>query len=40
MNESDALLYQVYADDPELAQAIKLSMMEEEAKKIVLPNEP
>lgn len=30
----DALLYQDFGDDPELAYALKLSMMEEEAKKL------
>jgi len=37
---ADAVMYEGFIDDPELAYAIKLSMMEEEAKKIVVPTEP
>ena len=33
MHDEDAALYQAYGDDPELAYAIKMSMMEEEAKR-------
>jgi hypothetical protein len=33
MHEEDAALYSEYGDDPELAFAIKMSMMEEEAKR-------
>ena len=33
-------LYGEYADDPELAYALKMSMMEEEAKSAVVPDEP
>ena len=40
MNETDAIMYAAYADDPELAMAIKMSMLEEEAKKMVVPDEP
>ena len=35
-----ASLYAAYGDDPELAFALKMSMMEEEAKKLVVPDEP
>jgi uncharacterized protein YlaN (UPF0358 family) len=35
-----ASLYAAYGDDPELAFALKMSMMEEEAKKLVVPEEP
>ena len=38
-DEADAL-YSVYGDDPELAFAIKMSMLEEESKKMVIPDEP
>jgi hypothetical protein len=31
-DDSDAALYAEYGDDPELAYALKMSMMEEEAK--------
>lgn len=40
MDEADAFMYESYGDDPELAMALKLSMMEEEAKKMVVPEEP
>jgi hypothetical protein len=40
MKDEAAALYQAYKDDPELAFAIKMSMMEEEAKKLVVPEEP
>lgn len=40
MNEADALMYQGFEDDPELAMALKMSMMEEEAKKMQVPDEP
>lgn len=33
-------LYGEYADDPELAYALKMSMMEEEAKQTAVPDEP
>lgn len=33
-------LYGDFAEDPELAYAMKLSMMEEEAKSLVVPDEP
>ena len=33
-------LYAAYGDDPELAFALKMSLMEEEAKKLVVPDEP
>ena len=39
-DDFDAALYQDFGDDPELAYAMKLSMMEEEAKKLVVPDEP
>jgi hypothetical protein len=32
MSDADAALYEGFSDDPELAMAIKLSMLEEEAK--------
>ena len=35
-----ASLYAAYGEDPELAFALKMSMMEEEAKKLVVPDEP
>ncbi len=35
-----ASLYAAYGDDPELAFALKMSMLEEEAKKLVVPEEP
>lgn len=35
-----ASLYAAYGDDPELAFALKMSMMEEEAKKLMVPDEP
>lgn len=38
-DESDAM-YAAYGEDPELAFAIKMSMLEEEAKKLVVPDEP
>jgi hypothetical protein len=37
---ADAALYGAYGDDPELAFAIKMSMMEEEAKKMIVQDEP
>ena len=40
MHDEDAALYQEYGDDPELAFAIKMSMMEEEAKRTQVPDEP
>ena len=40
MHEEDAALYQDFGEDPELAFAIKMSMMEEEAKKLSIPDEP
>lgn len=40
MNDMDAALYAGYADDPEMAMAIKLSMLEEEANKMSVPDEP
>ncbi len=40
MHDEDAALYQAYGDDPELAFAIKMSMMEEEAKRSWVPDEP
>ena len=40
MRDEDAALYSEYGDDPELAFAIKMSMMEEEAKKMQVPDEP
>jgi len=36
----DSSIYNAYSDDPELEYALKLSMMEEEAKKLVVPDEP
>lgn len=33
-------LYSEFADDPELAYALKMSMMEEEAKATIVPDEP
>ncbi len=33
MRDEDAALYSIYGDDPELALAIKMSMLEEEAKR-------
>lgn len=39
-DESEAALYSEYGEDPELAFAIKMSMLEEEAKKLVVPDEP
>ena len=39
-NDADAFMYEGYGDDPELAYAIKMSMIEEETRKIVVPNEP
>ena len=39
-DESEAFMYDGFGDDPELAYALKLSMMEEEAKKMVVPDEP
>lgn len=33
-------MYEEYGDDPELAYALKLSMMEEESKKLEVPDEP
>ncbi len=35
-----ASLYAAFGDDPELAFALKMSMMEEAAKKLVVPDEP
>ncbi len=40
MRDEAAALYSVYGDDPELAMAIKLSMLEEEAKQTIVPDEP
>ena len=40
MREEEAALMSAYADDPELAFAIKMSMMKEEAKKLTFPDEP
>ncbi|TNV78717.1 hypothetical protein FGO68_gene7487 [Halteria grandinella] len=40
MKDETAALYSVYGDDPELAFAIKMSMLEEEAKRLVVPDEP
>jgi hypothetical protein len=40
MREEDAALYTAYGDDPELAFAIKMSMMEEAAKNLIIPDEP
>jgi hypothetical protein len=40
MKEEDAALYSAYSDDPEMAFAIKMSMMEEEARAIKFPEEP
>ena len=40
MSESDAFMYQGFEDDPELAMALKMSMMEEEASKVKVPDEP
>lgn len=40
MRDEDAALYSAYGDDPELAFAIKMSMMEEEAKRLQVPDEP
>jgi hypothetical protein len=39
-DDSEAALYSAYGDDPELAYAIKMSMLEEEAKAMVVPDEP
>ena len=39
-SQEDAYMYDAFGDDPELAYALKLSMMEEEAKKQVVPDEP
>lgn len=39
-SEEDAALYSAYGDDPEMAFAIKMSMLEEEAKAMVVPDEP
>ena len=40
MRDEDAALYSQYGDDPELAYAIKMSMLEEEAKRAQVPDEP
>lgn len=40
MEDEDAALYAAYGDDPELAFALKMSMMEEKAKALVIPDEP
>ena len=40
MEDEDAALYAAYGDDPELAFALKMSMMEEKAKALVVPDEP
>lgn len=40
LDEEAAALYTAYGDDPELAFAIKMSMLEEEAKNLVIPDEP
>ena len=40
MSEAEKALYEQFSDDPELAYAMKLSMMEEEASRIVVPEEP
>jgi hypothetical protein len=40
MKDETAALYSVYGDDPELAFAIKMSMLEEEAKRLLVPEEP
>jgi hypothetical protein len=40
MKDEAAALYTAYGDDPELAFAIKMSMLEEEAKKLHVPEEP
>jgi hypothetical protein len=40
MRDEVAALYSAYGDDPELAFAIKMSMMEEEAKRMQIPDEP
>ena len=40
MQDEDAALYAAYGDDPELAFALKMSMMEEKAKALVIPDEP
>lgn len=33
-------MYADFGDDPELAYALKLSMLEEEVKKMTIPDEP
>ena len=35
-----ANMYADFNEDPELAYALKLSMMEEEAKSLLVPDEP
>lgn len=40
LDDEAAALYTAYGDDPELAFAIKMSMMEEEAKRLTVPDEP
>ena len=40
MDDMDAALYAGYEDDPEMAMAIKMSMLEEEASKMTVPDEP
>lgn len=40
MRDEAAALYSEFGDDPELAMAIKMSMIEEEAKRMVVPEEP
>jgi hypothetical protein len=40
MRDEDAALYSQFGEDPELAFAIKMSMLEEEAKKVQIPDEP
>jgi UBX domain len=39
-DDFDAALYAQYGDDPELAFALKMSMMEEAAKQLTVPDEP
>lgn len=40
LDEEAAALYTAYGDDPEMAFAIKMSMLEEELKNLVVPDEP
>ena len=40
MRDEAAALYSEFGDDPELAMAIKMSMIEEEVKRAVVPEEP